>query len=306
MKKLFLYVLLLVTLVSCLENVENAVKETLELKQVKLLSYASIDVDKIRLEFNDEVTIEELEVIGHPIKYYEVVDNVVTIFLKKQIYLQSNTFICGKVENSTFNSYTFRVPIAGYNDEIAKVLISEIRVKSSSNRPDSIELYVTKGGNLSGVSLFLGIPSDYKEKYTFGDYRVTVGEILVIQVGKGIKEFDKTYPMPNLPGLSSTMGVITVVDQDGVLQDAIFYSNRNSETQDGYNGLYSDSFKAKVNYIYKKGGWISNKIESAIDPSGSTATRTLVRKDNIDDTNSKNDWYITKTSGCTFGYINIY
>lgn len=297
--------LLIILFISCYNPVETRLNKSIELKQIKLLSYKAIDTDTIALEFNDKINIKKLEVINHPIKYYEIKDNVVVIYLSKIIYLDSSTFINGTVEDSNSNLLTFSVPVKGFNTNIAQVLISEIRVKSSKKRPDSVELYITRNGNLSGTSLYLGIPSNYKEKYTFGDYYVKRGEIIVIKIGKGPNEYFKTYDMPNLPGLSSTMGVLTVVDQNGKLLDAVFYSNRGLDSDDGYNGLYSEKFKSQVDYIYLNNGWNSNVVTSSIDPSSSTPTKTIARINSLEDTNSKDDWYIKDKGKCNFGYLNI-
>ena len=109
-------------------------------------------------------------------------------------------------------------------------------------------------------------------------------------------------------GLSGNNGVITLLDRPGgSILDGVLYSNRTSQSDEKYLGFGTLTAMERALELEEMKGWIceENRVrpEDAVNPDGSTATRSLCRKRELD-TNSRNDWYIVPTRHASFGKEN--
>ena len=86
--------------------------------------------------------------------------------------------------------------------------------------------------------------------------------------------------------------------QGALILDAVLYSAGGSSQYDGWG---TKNAKERADFVLNLGSWIN----TAVNPSSSTATRSLSRKLTALDTDTADDWYITVTGGATFGSTNI-
>jgi hypothetical protein len=94
----------------------------------------------------------------------------------------------------------------------------------------------------------------------------------------------------------------------GEILDGVLYSNRTSESDAQYRGFGSATVLARADELVSAGGWrVSGSQaapEDALNPDGSTATRSICRSSDSTDTDSREDWHIVPTRGSTFGTDN--
>lgn len=181
------------------------------------------------------------------------------------------------------------------------MIINEFSTKGSTSNPDRVELLVTKGGNLAGITLANGSQSSYTDRCILPDLRVYQGDYLVVSFQKG--EERTQFSSEKLVGLGSNNGCLTICespDWESALLDAVLYSNLTTST---YNGFGSRALEEGAKTLYEQGQWTAFQVEGAINSSNSTATRTLCRNQG-QDTNSKEDWYVCDTKEASFGTRN--
>ncbi|MBR5668783.1 MAG: hypothetical protein IKX15_04110, partial [Spirochaetales bacterium] len=78
--------------------------------------------------------------------------------------------------------------------------------------------------------------------------------------------------------------------------DAVVYSNF-SQSHEGFG---TKSALQRARWVISAGAWTGE----AVDGTASTATRSVSRRTNASDSDSCSDWYVTVTSGATFGAAN--
>ena len=95
-----------------------------------------------------------------------------------------NYIFSGIVYDEAGNSLEFSHRFCGYNEEPAKLLISEVRYNKSSSstktkKTEFIEFYVLESGNLAGLEVVSATNSE-KKKYSFPSINVKRGEYIVL------------------------------------------------------------------------------------------------------------------------------
>lgn len=157
--------------------------------------------------------------------------------------------------------------IQGENENLPELLINEFITKG---KPDKIELYALTSGNLEGCTLVYG-KNDKVTSYTLSSKDVNEGDFIVI---------------PLEEGLSANNGFIELratASPFSRLIDKVFYTNKGDEdNSEGWSG-------------------------EGVDSSYSTTTRSINRKSENgvpQDTDTLDDWYVTKTRGASWGKRN--
>ena len=102
--------------------------------------------------------------------------------------------IQGEVEDKNGNSLTFSIPFTGYNENPARLIISEVRnaygtasIKDENgdsqkvHRSEYVELYVLKGGNLCGLEICSAYDGE-KKKYQLPKIYVNAGEFITVHM----------------------------------------------------------------------------------------------------------------------------
>ena len=90
--------------------------------------------------------------------------------------------------------------------------------------------------------------------------------------------------------------------------DGVLYSNRTSQSDEAYRGFGSAETLTRAEELVSAGGWTHAGArvspEDAVNPDGSTGTRSICRQPRAADTNSSEDWHIVPTRKASFGAEN--
>jgi len=110
-------------------------------------------------------------------------------------------------------------------------------------------------------------------------------------------------------GLPGNNGVVSLYARPGgPVLDGVLYSNRTAAADTLYLGFGSREAMERALELAADGGWVTEgetvRPEDAVNPEGSTATRSLCRDRAGADTDSAPDWHIVPTSGFSFGAEN--
>ena len=232
------------------------------------------------------------------------------------------------VSDGSGNSTTLLTHFYGFNPTVPRLVINEFTTQGSDTHPDSVELFAGEAGNLAGVCLYEGMSDVWDDRYVFPSVAVEAGEYVIVHfkpqgIPQEISETtDRTasggYDSSPLAfdewvsggdGLSGNNGVLSLYSSPGGrLLDAVLYSNRTSTSDTDYGGFGSKTLLDQATALAKAGAWsfAGDRIapEDAVNPTGSTATRSICRDSHSADTNGRSDWHIVPTSGFTFGVQN--
>ena len=234
----------------------------------------------------------------------------------------------GEARDASGNAASFIATFYGFNPNIPRLVLNEFITQGTTDHPDMVELKVTAGGNMGGVVLYQGTPGSFDDRLVFPSWRVTTGEFIVVHFkpsgdGTEINEIaDKAasggidacptaydFWVAGGRGISGNNGVLSVYERPGgKLMDGVLYSNRTSTSDEKYLGFGSAGTLARAEELVRDGGWeiCGRRVspEDAVNPDGSTSTRSLCRSSTSADTNAAGDWHIVPTRGSTFGGEN--
>ena len=230
------------------------------------------------------------------------------------------------VRDERGNSTTFVARFWGFNPRPPGLVINEFTTQGSKKRPDAIELYVTRDGNLGGVTVYDGSADSYRDHVVLPALEVAAGDYVVIHAtADGLGEDEHADPdqsdhelalpgvwdfwMQEGTGLSGKNGVLTVhAAPGGALLDGVLYSNRTSDSDERYRGFGSKATMLRADRLAELGGWefAGERIapEDAISSAATTSTRSLNRDSSATDTDSAADWHTVPTRGASFGAVN--
>jgi len=226
------------------------------------------------------------------------------------------------VEDEHENTINVCAQLRIKNNRMPAVVINEVRTKYTKPKVEFIEFKIKTPGNLGAMRVFMAGGSQKPTIYEFSPVEVGEGEYVVLHLrkteegckdecGGDLSESTGTDSSPNardfwVPGtakLINNTGVIYVLDQDDHVLDALMFS----EKQDVK--WTKDYLAEAAEFLYNSGAWktTGGKVcgpADALSSVGTTATGTLCRNENAEDTNTAADWYITVTSGATPGNSN--
>jgi hypothetical protein len=232
------------------------------------------------------------------------------------------------VEDEAGNGLHFLAVFYGFNGDLPELLINEFTTRGTGNHPDVVELKVMQDGNMGGVVLYEGTPGNFDDRLVFPAFRVTTGEFLIIHfkpqglpeeidetatqdLSGGLDASDQAYDfwMPEGAGISGNNGVISLYSRPGgEILDGVLYSNRTSDSDERYGGFGTQDSLERAQELVADGGWnIAREQvcpEDAVNPEGSTGTRSICRSSDSKDTDTAADWHIVPTRGSTFGGEN--
>lgn len=219
----------------------------------------------------------------------------------------------GEVEDKNGNSMTFSIPFTGYNENPARLIISEVRnaygtasvkdmegVSQKVHRSEYVELYVLKGGNLCGLEICSAYDGEGK-KYQLPKIEVEAGEYITVHMrsvdaegfdGEGMESElgddltlstheDSCDSARDLwsSNTKSCLGDSDIVYirnvYDGTIVDALVYAKSTVSA-------WKESFDETLLSLRKSGVW-----EGGVDPDGavcsdlitsSAATRSFSRQ----------------------------
>jgi hypothetical protein len=165
--------------------------------------------------------------------------------------------------------------VYGYNPDVPAILINELTTQGSGSHPDVVELRLTSGGNLGGLTLYAGAPGEHDGHIVFPSLELPADAYVVVHFKpEGIpEELDETtdpaasggldatdsgwdFWVDGGSGLSGNNGAVSLYNQPGGrLLDAVVYSNRTSDSDERYRGFGSKSALAMVDRVAADGGW---------------------------------------------------
>ena len=268
-----------------------------------LLSVQSESSSIVRLEFDEPV-----KVFGSSFGYSKAraEGRFIYVSLPDSLPPGECSTVSGRVKDYAGNTAGFSVSVWGFNPRLPEIVINEFTTKGTAKSPSRTELCVLEDGSLNGMVLYAGIPDDYDTCVVLGDIEVKKDDLVVIwwleELPDGI--------LKKLPGLwnvcsassakpASNNGTIVLCENPSAgaaVLDAVVYSNF-SQSHEGFG---TKSALQRAMWVISAGAWAGE----AVDGTASTATRSVSRRMNASDSDSCSDWYVTVTSGATFGSVN--
>lgn len=332
MKKDFNFLCLLLLFTACACTPGNGPNITV-LEEIFPPVFLSLDQESevlIRLTFDKETEFAQPPRITPEMEIEKILpqDNSILLYLSSSQEPGKEYILQGTVKDKRGNRMQFLAPFYGFNSSPPKILLNEFTTLGSTTHPDVTELRITEGGNLAGLTLFEGTRDIYSLRFTFPSLEVEAGDYILFHwKPQGIEtEIDETVSKEQSGGIDSCReawdfwlkggsglpgnnGVISLYSSpSGRLLDAVIYSNRTSDSDTTYLGFGSKEMMNKALSLVEQGGWIAagERIapEDAVNPSSSTATRSICRWEEQEDTNTALDWYIVPTGKYSFGKEN--
>ena len=268
-----------------------------------LLSVKSESGSVIRLEFDEPV-----KVFGSSFGSSTARSDGRFIFvsLPRSLPPGESSKVSGRVKDYSGNTSGFSVSVWGFNPRLPEMVINEFTTKGTAKSPSRTELRVLEDGSLNGIVLYAGIPDDYDACVMLGDIEVMKDDLVVIWWTEELPD----GVMKRLPGLynicaagtakpATNNGTFVLCENPSagaVILDAVVYSNF-SQSHEGFG---TKSALQRARWVIFAGAWTGE----AVDGTASTATRSVSRRMDGRDSDSNADWFVTVTSGSTFGAAN--
>lgn len=300
------------------EPIGHALEEDVDLLPPVVLGVAAVAEDTVTVTFDEAATVTVEEVAFEPAMGVAEVTAGETVSIRTDgaLAIGAEYTLHATARDARGNSTTFVARFAGHNPRPPGLLINEFTTKGSKKRRDAIELYVTDGGNLGGVTLYDGTADDYRDHVVLPPVEVSTGDYVVIHAttdgpGEGATEQagELDFWMEKGEGLSGNNGVLTLyVAPTGELLDGLLYSNRTSDSDERYRGFGSKATMERADRLVELGGWqIAGTLaapEDAVSSAATTSTRSLNRDSSSTDTDAAADWHTVPTRGASFGAPN--
>ena len=296
-----------------------------------LLSAEVTDERSLHFGFDEEITIHGTSSVisdSLPVESALAEENHLEIRFAEDQGIGRSYILRAEVEDAKGNSLSFLYEFSGWNPRVPDLLINELNPRGSANTPDCIELYALSDGNLGGLVVLIGTPGNHSGSITLPTVEIAEGDfILVHPKSEGLpEEVDETdlpdasggklasdtawdFWMPGSPGLPGNNGAVTLLARNGGrIIDAVLWSDREDDPDAENLGWTSAGFDFASD-LGSSGCWKAEsggtpKPSDAVSVSSSTATRSLCRASNPEDTDSRNDWHTVPTSRRTFGAPN--
>jgi hypothetical protein len=295
-----------------------------------LLGVRVADARRLEMSFDEEVRSppDSLRIVPElPVLAAEASGAVLTVTVAEQLPGSRYT-LEATVSDLQGNSLSFLAEFYGYNPEVPALRINEFTTRGSGNHPDLVELAVLGGGDMGGVVLYQGTPSNYDDRLVFPRFRVAAGQFILVHFRpEGLaEEIDETadpslsggcdaaagafdFWVPGGTGLSGNNGALGLYAcPGGPILDGVLYSNRTAASDELYGGFGTRDAWERARELVGDGGWCAAagevRPEDSVSPEGSTGTRSICRDAASTDTDTAVDWHIVPTLGFTFGAAN--
>jgi len=273
------------------------------------LGSKTISKNKIQLIFNESVNLNISEG-KESISSISYKGNLAYLWLKDTLQANEKLYLEFMTFDQSKNSSLVSCNIYGKNNNPAEVLINELTTNGSAHSPDRTELLVTKSGNLAGLTLYQGSNIYFLNRFILPNLEVLSQQYYVIWWTDSLPDgVDKTKNIcaktSDLATRNGCLSIYSDPSKSATCLDCVLWAN--------HSGSAFDKFGNKENQIQclsliNSNNW--EKIEPitgllAVDSLKTTSTRSISRWLNKKDNNNSSDWYITCTSGSTFGSDNI-
>lgn len=234
----------------------------------------------------------------------------------------------GEARDSSGNTACFLASFYGFNPNVPRLVINEFITQGTTDHPDMLEIKVLTDGDMGGVVLYQGTPGSFDNRLVFPSFAIRGGEFIVVHFkpsGDGTEVNETTdkgvsggtdacataydFWVAGGRGISGNNGVLSIYQRPGgKLIDGVLYSNRTSTSDEKYLGFGSANMLARAEELVRDSGWriAGRRVspEDAVNPTGSTSTRSLCRSSASLDTDSAADWHIVPTRKASWGLEN--
>ena len=165
-------------------------------------NFAVTGASTLEIGFSKKTVVQNLAVVSKTTESefcdisaeYDEETQKTVVALGTQMEVGEDYLIEGQVEDLHGNSLTFSIGFKGFNENPARVILSEVRnaygttsvkdeegVSRSVHRSEYVELYVLKGGNLCGIEICSASDGSEK-KYTMPSIDVETGEYITVHM----------------------------------------------------------------------------------------------------------------------------
>ena len=331
MKKLFFFLGTCIVLGSCSTGGESAIATLLlgsSSQAPVFLNCKALSENEIAFEFSCEVKVTSLS-FEPDISVVSIEDgSTVKVTLNENAAPGMLLTADLLAEDAHKNTVNVLIPLRSRNNRMPKLEINEICTEYSNaaagKKEEFIEFKMKSAGNLGAMRVVISGNSAAAKKtiYEFSPVEVKKGEYMTLHLrtfnqlskdeyGRDLDESDGINASPTardfwIPGdkkLLHKTAVIYVLDQDDRVIDAVILS----ENPDTW--WTKDYFAEAAGFLFNSGSWKSPAGEvcspqDAVASSKATNTRTICRDENVENTGTAKDWYITDTSYATPGKPN--
>lgn len=234
----------------------------------------------------------------------------------------------GVFRDEAGNSTSVATAFYGPNPDLPAMLINEFNPEGSKNNPDMVELRVLEAGNIGGVVIYEGSPSDWESRFVLPAVEVAEGSFVLIHykpegtpeevdetadpaASGGVNVHDEAWDfwVPDGDGYTNTNGSLVLSEYPGgPIIDAVIFSTKRYDPEDAKRGFGRSAILLRNEEIVQAKEWtIQGEViipEDAVDPEDSSATRSINRTPGAGDSDGASDWHIVPSGGATFGYEN--
>lgn len=316
--------------VSCRMTPEGVVSVSSDVNDPKMTGFSQESKDTLVLVFSEEVELSSLEVrkgdkenqgdivisasemkLGIQSKGREslvAADGEEAVSMESQVVEARIQFsgtakleagetyiLSGVAHDQEGNSLLFQVPFYGYNDDVAGLVLSEVRSGYDKPKVEYVELYVHRSGNLAGISLYF---TNKDFEYVFPSAKVSAGDYIVLhmralegetgrvdEVGDDLNASTasdscsdaRDFWAPSTSRIVGTNDVIVLRErQNGKVVDALLYA------QSGISDAVAKRLIPVAQQMVDEGVW-SGSVDfstwaSGEDLSNTATTRSLSRQ----------------------------
>jgi hypothetical protein len=303
---------------------------TVDLRPPAILAVRTVGPREISLDFDEEARVAAAKVrISPGLAVAEVSGPATRVLVSAETQTPGRRYILeAEAEDSRGNRSSFMAEVYGFNPRVPRLLLNEFTPRGSGSHPDLVEIKVLTDGDMGGLVLYEGTPGSFDDRLVFPSFEVRKGDFLVVHFKPSgdASEVDETtdkttsggydatdtafdFWIPGGQGLGGNNGVLSVYERPGgALIDGALYSNRTSQSDEDYGGFGSSNMRAQAEELVRDGGWriAGERVtpEDALNPDGTTGTRSICRSSGSVDTDSAGDWHIVPTRGASFGREN--
>jgi hypothetical protein len=250
----------------------------------------------------------------------------VKVYLKENLELQTEFLIELNVKDDWENSLSVEVPLT-VNDWIPKIEINELytEYQGSPLRVEFIEFKVKSAGDLDGLQLYIMWDAKNPFVYNFPPVDIKLGEYVTLhlrtpdntcvnELGENLNESGGIDSCPTardlwIHGITAKYlhrtDIVYLQDSSGNVLDAVILNETPGEKWSSSRQHFAEIMED----LYYRGAWKSTSGQlpgpfDAVDTSSITATKTVSRYEEKENTHTANDWFVTNTNGKTPGQPN--
>ncbi len=282
-KKILFTIILGFSFFSCSPNSGDF--QTPQLQNIRV-----IDNKTIEFTFHKPATINKVELEGSDIPA-SIDGNIVTF--EQPLSPGELHHIVVDAGTKSGNTTKFKADFYSHNTNPAEVMFSEFTIRHSAQHRERIELYVTKSGNLAGLTLHVGQPGKSQSRSaTLPSFEVKEGDLVTLLMRPLGNESENTFDIfvpIEPPGLPNSRGILIITDRpdSGKIIDALAYVDGVAEQP--------AAFLIQLNWLQSQEAWIGDPIQVC----GASPTRSILRRTKVN-SKTKDDWYVTVTGGANF------